>query len=71
MGWNPALLEHVTQILEHSSIARPNRMYLFNSPLKPSGNVHRHISHYKPCIFFANSIDFCYIILKTKRHYFL
>lgn len=71
MGWNPALLEHVTKNLDHSSIGRPTRMYLFNSALKPSGKyMHRHISHHKSCIFPANSIDLCYIILKTKSHYF-
>jgi hypothetical protein len=71
MGWSPALLEHVTNNLDHSSIGRPTRMYLFNSPLKPSGKyMHRHVSHYRPCIFLAKSIYLCYIILKTKSHYF-
>lgn len=37
MGWNPALLEQVTKILDHSSISRPTHMYLFNSLLKPNG----------------------------------
>jgi len=46
-------------------------MYLFNSTLKTSGkHMHRHISHYKPCIFAANSTDLFYIILTTKSHYF-